>query len=74
MNLSESHAFHKKEDSEVNDPDATSTIAEMNGENVVAVPQEAVAPHEVLNLEADSQNAPVSSSSTSELAPDEKPT
>ncbi|CZR64003.1 related to S. pombe protein Asp1p [Phialocephala subalpina] len=80
VNLSESHAFHKADDTEATDPEATSTIAEMNGQNTaqtdaIPAPQEAdaVAPHEeVPNIEALNLNPP--SPSTSELAPDEKPT
>ncbi|KAF8857659.1 hypothetical protein BDZ45DRAFT_426719 [Acephala macrosclerotiorum] len=57
VNLSESHAFHKKDDTDT-DLDATTTIAEMHGENTAlsnaAVPQEkAVAPHEAPNIEAE---------------------
>ncbi|KAE8441965.1 hypothetical protein EG329_004132 [Mollisiaceae sp. DMI_Dod_QoI] len=51
VNLSESHAFHKKDDT---DPDAVSTIAEMEGENNAqddTVPQDA--PLEVPDVEAE---------------------
>ncbi len=64
--MSESHAFHKKDDT---DPDAVSTIAEMEGENNAqddAVPPEG--PQEVPDAEAG--NLPLS---TSEF-PDQKST